>query len=71
MADKEYYFDGQRNTWLYRQTPGVRNAKYPWVIMQGNNGAVVKFDESQMRGIVNAYLEAMGFDILPDWRENA
>lgn len=51
-------FPGERFTWLYRQTPGVRNAIYPWVIQQRNNGATVKLSEEQMAGIVQAYLDS-------------
>jgi hypothetical protein len=51
-------FPGERFTWLYRQTPGVRNAKYPWVIQQNNNGATVKLSEEQMAGIVQVYLDS-------------
>lgn len=51
-------FPGQRVTWLFRQTPGVRNAIYPWVIMQDANGSTVKLSEEQMAGIVQAYLDS-------------
>lgn len=50
-------FPGKRNTWLHRQTPGVRNAIYPWVIMQDANGSTVKLSEEQMEGIVQEYLD--------------
>lgn len=63
MEDRKT-FPGQRITWLYRQTPGVRRAIYPWVIHQGASGAIVKLDEEQMKGIVNAYLEARGYDLI-------
>lgn len=63
--DDRKVFPGQRITWLYRQTPGVRNAIYPWVIQQGNNGATVKMDDDQMKGVVNAVLNAWGYDLIP------
>lgn len=64
MADWDLFFSGKRNTWLYHQTPGKRNAIYPWVIIQDANGATVKLDEEQMKGIVNAYLNSIGHDLI-------
>lgn len=63
MEDRKV-FPGQRTTWLYRQTPGVRNAIYPWVISQNANGAVVKLTDEQMKGIVNSVLDAWGYDLV-------
>lgn len=57
-------FPGKRNTRLYRQTPGVRNALYPWVIMQDANGSTVKLDNEQMKGIINTVLDAWGYDLI-------
>ena len=62
--DNRKHFPGTRQTWLFRQTPGVRNAVYPWVIMQDANGSTVKLSEEQMKGIVNTYLDAMGYDLI-------
>lgn len=64
MNERQRFFDGERKTWLYRQTPGVRNAIYPWVIMQSSNGSTVKLTDEQMKGIVNAYLDDMGYDLI-------
>lgn len=61
MEDK--IFPGQRRTRLYRQTPGVRNAIYPWVISQDANGATIKLTEEQMRGIVKAVTDAWDEDL--------
>lgn len=57
-------FPGERFTWLYRQIPGVRNAVYPWVIQQNNRGATVKLSDEQMKGIINAVLDAWGYDLI-------
>lgn len=64
MADSRHFFDGQRKTWLYRQTPGKRNAVYPWVIMQDANGSTVKLSDEQMKEIVNTVLDAWGYDLI-------
>lgn len=56
-------FPGQRTTFVYRQTPGLRNAIYPWVITQNANGATIKLSEEQMHGIVNYVLDAWGYDL--------
>lgn len=62
-------FPGERKTYLWRQTPGERNAIYPWVIRQGNNGAVVKLSDEQMLGIVDTVLEVLGYSPLSDtWK---
>lgn len=61
MEDRKTFL-GKRMTWLYRQTPGVHNAIYPWVIQQGANGATVKLSDEQMKGIVNAVLDFYGYD---------
>lgn len=63
MADRKT-FPGQRVTWLDRQTPGIHNAIYPWVIRQAASGAVVKLSDEQMKGIVNAVLDAWGYDLI-------
>lgn len=61
---KDWIFDGERQTRLFQQEVGKHNAKYPWVIMQDANGATVKLTDEQMKGIVNAVLDAWGYDLI-------
>ena len=63
MEDRKV-FPGKRRTYLYRQTPGVRNAIYPWVITQDANGSTVKLSDEQMRGIVKEYLSSIGYILI-------
>ena len=62
MADWEKVFQGRRVTRLKYQELGINNRIYPWIITQNAEGATVKLSNEQMKELIVAALDGMGYE---------